>query len=119
MEIPAPLQRLMGDMMRDIQQSAMKRAEQDAKSDPARFRLSRIFPAGVDNNYRYYDGGKNGRGSHVRFCYSVNRNIGGYFLTWRETITAKHVKRDMWSASRSKKVIKNRALDRMKKFKAK
>lgn len=118
MSIPEPLQDLMGRMWRDIQQAGMQREYEAAKADPQKYRLSRTFPPGVKLNYRYYDGGKNGRGSRVHFCYTTNRNVAGYFIAWRETITAKHVKRDMWTASRSKKTIIARCKDRYDKFKA-
>lgn len=104
--IPEPLQRLMGRMLRDMQQAGLERAESAAKADPRAHRLSRVFPKGARMNWRYYRAGRDGRGSEVRFCYTVERNVAGYFLAYRETrYKSGNGKRDQWAASKSKKAV--------------
>jgi hypothetical protein len=84
------------------------REEAEAKADPVRHKLSKLFD---NSNYRYYRS-KDGRGREVRFCYSCHRNVAGYFLAWREVIGKKEAKRDGWIANRRKQTL----IDRQRKL---
>lgn len=92
---------LMSKMWADIQRSSNEAEKRRAEADPVKHKLSRVIEGGT--GYSYYDAGKNGRGSRVRYCYATNRNVAGYFLLWRETLMAKKVTRDLWDATTSKK----------------
>lgn len=59
-----------------------------------------LFDKGA--NYRYFAGGKEGE-SEIRWCYSVYRNVAGYFLAWREKITGDYVYRDQFMAHKIKR----------------
>jgi hypothetical protein len=118
MPIPVELQKLMGDMWRDIQQSGMKREQEAAEANPQAHKLSRTFGPGVKLNSVYYSAGKDGRGRKVAFFYSTNRNVAGYFLAWRQIEGKKTVKRDQWSARRSKKAISDLCRRRAEAFEA-
>lgn len=90
------LKALLHDMNKMAQDSAIR----EAKSDPVKHKLTKIMED--DSNYGYFSAGKNGRGSAVRYCYTVGRNVAGYFLIWREIETAKKVERDQFDATTSK-----------------
>ena len=84
------------------------REETAAKADPLAHKTSRLFPSGVSAGYRYYGGKRNGKGQRVLFCYSVHRNVAGFFLGWREVYMKNGtVKRDRWVSRR----VKARCID--------
>lgn len=89
----------VGAMRRNNEEEARR-----AAADPDKHKLSRVFD---NSSYRYFKT-RNGRGSEVRFCYSVHRNVAGYFLGWTETLTKKAVKRDNFHAAKSKRDIVDR-----------
>lgn len=96
---PPELRRLASELMADIQRSGIEIESKRAAADPAANKLSRV----MDNTaYRYWNGGKDGRGRSIRFCWSSHRNVAGYFLGWREVISKKQVKRDRWYARKSR-----------------
>ena len=113
MRLPQEIQ----GMMRDIEQDSMRRQLDKIKSDPDAHKFTRIMEPGRGTNYRYY-AAKNGRGSPVRFCYSVHRNAAGRFLVWTEKETKKHVRRVDFSAVVSKKSAIGLARRRYDEFKA-
>lgn len=91
------------DLMRSFETMNNEREEAAAKRDPLANKTSRLFGAGVSTAYRYYGGKKNGKGQRVLFCYSVHRNVAGFFLGWRETYMKNgNVKRDRWVSRRVK-----------------
>lgn len=102
----------------EMQQAGYERLQREAEADPLKHKLARVFPPGVGSNYRYWEA-RNGRGSRVRFCYAVNRNVAGFYLTWREVETAKAVKRDQWASRRTRKAAAALALKRHRAMKAK
>lgn len=122
------LQRMLNEMFGQVQRNFNAEESARAKADPQAHKLTRVFEGRT--NYRYYDGGKDSRGRKVWFCYSTGRNVAGYFLTWRQVETPAKLKarkpgdlvstttRDQWSASRSKKTVKERAAARCKAYKA-
>ena len=80
-----------------------EREEAAAKANPLANKTSRLFAAGVSAGYRYYGGKRNGKGQRVLFCYSVHRNVAGFFLGWREVYMKNgNVKRDRWVSRRVK-----------------
>jgi len=90
-------QAIISKMMNDIHQNEMQVEKELAEANPSKYRNSRIREKG---GYRYYSG-KNGRGQHVRSCYSTHRNVAGYFLIWREVRKAfKQGKRKGWEWNR-------------------
>lgn len=90
---------ILADMWRDLRKRENDREAEAAKRDPAKYRLSKVIEGGLQ--YKYYEE-RNGNGSRVRFCYSVNRNVAGYFLVWREVLTERKLVRDQWDSCGSK-----------------
>lgn len=111
------LNEMFGGIVRRMKAENMQRESDDAKADPRKHRLSRVMQSG-NLNYRYNDGGRDGRGSKVWFCRSTGRNVAGYFLAWRQVETKDKIKRDRWIASRSKKRVTEVCRKRSAAFKA-
>jgi hypothetical protein len=89
-------------MLQSLARGNQEREVAAAKADPLTHKFCRIFPKGVDANYRYCSGGMDGRHRKVHYCYSVNRNVAGFYLGWREVVSKKQVKRDCWIARRKR-----------------
>lgn len=69
---------------------------------------TRLFRGGM--SWRYWSGGKDGRGREVRFCYTVRRNVAGYFLGFREVRKADGSGfRDGWFAHKRRATVRDRA----------
>lgn len=98
-EAPKAVQEMFAGLLRSFHNDNMKAEERAAEKDPLAHKHSKVFK---DSSYRYFQN-TNGRGSRVLFCYSVHRNVAGFFLGWREIHTRKKVKRDMWISRRVKK----------------
>ena len=113
LQLPPEIQKLMGEMWADIQQSGHKREEARAQAEPKAHKLSRILH---NLNYRYLRAGKDGRGREVRFCWSTHRNVAGYFLGWREVVGKQGGRRDRWTARRVRDRVKGIAEDRANAF---
>ena len=91
------------DLLRSFESMNNEREEAAAKADPLKHKTTRLFGAGVSASYRYYGGKRNGKGQRVMFCYSVHRNVAGFFLGWREVYMKNGtVKRDRWVSRRVK-----------------
>jgi len=91
---------LIARMFADYARMNNERETAAAKADPAAHKLSRVFDGGP--RYRYWRAGRDARGREVRFCWSTNRNVAGYFLAWREVIGKTSSKRDQWAARKSR-----------------
>lgn len=90
------LDRMLQRMFQGFHQDNLKREEDAAKRDPLAHKKTTVMK---DTSYRYYAG--SGR---VLFCYSVHRNVAGFFLGWRERhFKSGKVKRDMFVSRRVKK----------------
>lgn len=74
-----------------------------ARRDPEGHARSHLMGGDGSARYRWCDGGTNGRGQRVRFCYSVNPNVAGRFLVWREIVSKRKTACDQFSYVRSKK----------------
>lgn len=70
------------------------------------YKLSRVMDGPL--RYRFYRGGKDGRGRQVRFCYATVRNVAGYYLGWREVIGKTGGHRDQWTASKVRRRMAER-----------
>lgn len=106
------LNNLFSDLWADMEAVRAKELRELAKRDPIGNRLVKLFDKGT--NYRFYYS-TDGRGRKIRFCYSIHRNVAGYFLGWREVEPAKRTgywKRDKWIASRKKRRIVDVARNR-------
>lgn len=82
------VQQLMARMWGEIEQASRQRAVEDAKTNPEKYKLSRIFNGSA--NYVYFHGGWlkfSNRLEHRQFCRSTGRNIGGNYLIWEELTT--------------------------------
>lgn len=109
------------------QENYLNKHEADqAKANPKANKLTRVMEGRYGMNYRYWHAGKDGLGRHVRFCWTMHRNVAGYFLTWRETYSVPRgkqrrqtVKRDQWAARKVKKRAKALAEKRAERFKQK
>jgi len=69
--VNARLQAALAPLWREIELDAQRRETEMARRDPAKHKLSKLMEAG--SHYRYWSGGKDGRGRTVRFCYSTGR----------------------------------------------
>lgn len=104
------------ELFADFTKMNREREATAAKADPSKHKLSRV----MDNTrYRFWDGGTNGRGQRVRFCYSTHRNVAGYFLGWREVVGKTQTKRDQWTARKTRSAVVDIARNRYNKFIAK
>src|SRR5206468_3447305 len=70
--------------MLEMQVEAMERRRKAVLADPAKHKTTLEFPEGARLNARFW-GTIKSRGKTVRYCYSTERNLAGYFLCWRET----------------------------------
>lgn len=104
-----------GDLMKSLTQAVNRQvgglldaeARDAAKRDPLGNKASRKFEV---LRWRYYDAGKNGKGQTIRFGWSTTKNIAGFFLTWREVRYVNgEGRRDMFSARRKRKAVKDLA----------
>ena len=101
LELPADIQALFAKM----QQADLKAEEQRALGDPRHHKLSRVFAAGM--SYHYLPIGVNRKNQQVSFCWSVHRNVAGYFLSWRQTRQRNGVlRRDRWAARKTRKAVR-------------
>jgi hypothetical protein len=81
----------------ELERSAREQDVVLAKRDPRAHRSVRVFDPGVEASYRYVAVKAKGRAT-VRFCWTVNRNAAGRFLVFRETVTARGIRRDCFEA---------------------
>jgi hypothetical protein len=88
---------IVAKIWNDFQRDRMELETEEAQANPKAYRTSHIFDN--DTSYRYYQA-KKGR---ARYCYSTKRNVAGYFLIWREVETKKHVRRDQFDSTKTKK----------------
>jgi hypothetical protein len=112
------IEAIISNLWMDIQREYDKERAFRIKADPVGHKKTKYFPADARMSYRFYRE-KNGRGQEVRYCWSTERNLAGYFLCWREVRGKKTGKRDMWRASKQRQVMKRCCLDRWNKHKAK
>jgi hypothetical protein len=102
---PPEVQALFGKLFRDLERDNLERERKAAEADPRRHRLSLVFSGGK-MNYHYLFGGTDGRGRRVYFCWSIHRNVAGYFLGWRQVTNNKGAgKRDQWVARKTRKGV--------------
>jgi hypothetical protein len=97
----ALISRMWSDMVREDR----RREHEAAKAAPLEHKDSRLFAPDVSPHYHYFS--IKGRGRETRYCYSVNRNVAGFYLGWREVVTKTEIRRDMWSSRR----VKQRLID--------
>jgi hypothetical protein len=103
-QAPPEVQRMFADLWAGLQRDNLKREQRAAEADPRAHRLSRTFNGPGGTNYHYVWGGLNGKGQSVYYCWSIHRNVAGYFLSWRQTRQKSGVtKRDQWAARRARK----------------
>lgn len=127
MKVPPAIQDLMARMMADINRAEQKRAVEDAKRDPEKYKLSRTM--NENSNYCYYNGGwiwaTKTRLEHHTFCRSNHTNIGNMFLFWHEVASYtpggkwKKTERVEWGYSDSKKDAKTTIIKRRDSWRAK
>jgi hypothetical protein len=113
MRLPPEIERLFFE----TQIAAIEWHVADAKKDPVKHKLTLQMDGPI--RYRMWKL-QVSVNREVRYCYSSNRNVAGYFLSWRETRNQKtgRGKRDQFSASRRKKTCSDRALGRYRAHKA-
>lgn len=102
-------------LFESLHQRSMEAARKKIEADPKAHKLTKIMDKPM--SYRWYPGGKNGKGQKVLFCWTCHCNVAGYYLGWRETYQKNGlVKRDQWSARKVKRRLKElakRRSDRM------
>jgi hypothetical protein len=113
--LPQPIQLLMLEM----QVESLERQRRAVLADPVKHKATLHWPEGEDPRWRYYEV-KGKRGPLMRYCWTTNRNLAGYFLGFREVIyTSKGTgKRDQFVASKRRATVKAKALQRFKAHKA-
>jgi hypothetical protein len=109
------LPREIQNLMLEMQIEAIERRRKAVLADPIKHRATLEFPESAKMNWRYWQV-KGKRGPRVRYCYSTERNLAGYFLCWREVWDAKAGvgKRDLFVASKRRTTVKAKALQRYK-----
>lgn len=101
---PPEVQALFGKLFADMNRTNLELEEKSAQIDPRSHRLSRTFSGPGGTNYHYFTGGRNGKGQSILFCWSIHRNVAGYFLTWRQVRQQNGItKRDQWAARKSRR----------------
>jgi hypothetical protein len=114
----AAVEALLGRVWAEIQAEQRSYEAERAREDPVAYKLTTVFPTGSSLNYRFWS--VKVRGRSVRYAYCTERNAAGYFLCWRETINKKGGgKRDLWRASKRRKMVREWSLQRYKAHKAK
>lgn len=105
-------------MAAEMEARRRQREAEAAQASPKEHKLSRVFPEGSNLNYHYVEAGHDGYGRRIRFCYSIHRNVAGYFLSWREVWSraASAGKRDKWSARRQRKAARELAQKRAERY---
>jgi hypothetical protein len=100
-------------MMLEMQVEAAERRRKAVLADPVKHKTTLEFPEGARLNWRYW-GTIKSRGKTIRYCYSTERNLAGYFLSWRETVSLKSGvgKRDMFIASKRRLTVRDKAQQR-------
>jgi len=102
----------ISDLMLEMEIDSRQRQRRAVLADPTKHKLTLLFPENSRMNSRYYKVEKAGF-PHVRYCYSTERNLAGYFLGWRETIGKDGSgKRDQWVASKRRLTVHDKARDR-------
>jgi hypothetical protein len=111
MKLPEPLQK----MLLEMQIAQIESARSAVLADPVKHKLTLQFPEGARMRWLYYEV-KGKRGPRVRYCYSTERNLAGYFLAWRETWDPKRRrgKRDQFIASKRRKTVADKTRARHK-----
>lgn len=124
------VQRELQRMFRDVEQAGMEADERAAQADPQAHKLSKTMERGKSLSTRYHGWVKGRGGVRTRYCWTVHRNVAGYYLAYREVERpaprkptkpgdlVSTVKRDQWTASRTKKRLEERCLVRFKAHKA-
>lgn len=108
LELPAEIQ----IMMLEMQVERMERDKAAILADPIKHKLTLRFPEGSRLNWRYWEVRKTS-GPRVRYCFSIERNLAGYFLGWRETLKRDGSgKRDQWIASKRRATVRERSRKR-------
>jgi hypothetical protein len=100
--------------MLEMQVEALERRRKAVLADPVKHKKTLDFPEGARMAWRYWEV-KGKRFPRVRYCYSTERNLAGYFLGWRETINRDGSgERDQWLANKRRASLKNAMLNRYK-----
>jgi hypothetical protein len=108
MRFPPEIER----MMLEMQVEGLERQRAAVLADPLKHKLTLHFPEGARLNWLYFKVAKSAW-PEVRYCYSTERNLAGYFLGWRETINRDGSgKRDQWVASKRRKTVADKARSR-------
>jgi hypothetical protein len=102
-------------MLLEMEVDRLERERKAVLANPVKHKLTLHFAEDSRLNWRYWRT-LNVRGKRVRYCYSSERNLAGYFLGWRETWDAKRGvgKRDQWIASKRRNTVRDKALARTK-----
>jgi hypothetical protein len=101
MDFRESLTQRLAPLFAELEQAHCNRLAEAAKKNPLANKLTRVFDGRM--NYRYYSAPKNGKGQRVLYCWSVGRNVAGFYLGWREVYMKNGtVKRDQWLSRRVK-----------------
>jgi len=110
LEADPAIRRLLQDLHQDVLEDRARRA----KASPKAHKLTKTFDGPL--RWRYYSAGRDRRDRKVSFCYTTVRNAAGYYLGWREVEGANGGKRDQWTASKTRRVVAERAKQRRDAF---
>jgi hypothetical protein len=120
------------DIFRRMEQEQMEAEERLAKADPAKFKLSRTMARGKPLSLRHWGAVKDKRGRTIKFLWSCHRNVAGYFVAFRQVETpikrsrpprpgetVATIKRDQWTARKTKRSLEELQKRRTKALRAK
>ena len=100
-DAPRAVQEMVAGLIASFHRDNLSAEKRAAVADPLGHKNTRVFDKGM--SYRYFSC-VNRKGQSVLFCYSVHRNVAGFFLGWREVRQRSgKVKRDMFLSRRVKK----------------
>jgi hypothetical protein len=85
--VSAEINARLAPIFHEFQQAEMARIEKAAKADPVRYRLTDVMPRGTPLSSRHWGAVTDRRGRKIKFCWSVHRNVAGFYLGWREIET--------------------------------
>lgn len=104
-DAPPAVQDMFRKLWQEIEQQNLERETRAAAADPLAHKLSRVMAGPHGLSYRYVPAGRDGRGRQVSFCWSVHRNVAGFYLGWREVVSRKQTRRDQWLARRIRRRV--------------
>lgn len=85
---------VLRELWADLERSQHDVAAKAAEADPEKHRNTKFLKAGVRaSDYCRYAVGRDKRKAAVYWCFMNGPNVAGFYLSWRERVTGKTLKR--------------------------